>query len=203
MPDVLAVVGEQLRRRCGIAGHRRESTEPAPVAGPGRSRGRGRGEDAPVRRAILLRVTDILERARTKVLDRGDGLSYDELVEVLQLPDDQIPELLELAHEVRMKHCGPEVEVEGIISLKTGGCPEDCHFCSQSGQFTSPVRSVWLDIPQLVKAAEETAATGATEFCIVAAVRGPDERLMSQVRDGDRPRSATPSTSTSPARWAC
>jgi biotin synthase len=43
---------------------------------------------------------------------------------------------------------------------------------------------VWLDIPQLVKAAEETAATGATEFCIVAAVRGPDERLMGQVRDG-------------------
>ena len=71
-----------------------------------------------------------------------------------------------------MTHCGPEIEVEGIISLKTGGCPEDCHFCSQSGQFTSPVRSVWLDIPQLVKAAEETAATGATEFCIVAAVRG-------------------------------
>jgi biotin synthase len=132
----------------------------------------------------LLRVTDILERARAKVLDGGEGLSYDEVVEVLQLPDDQIPELLDLAHAVRMKHCGPEVEVEGIISLKTGGCPEDCHFCSQSGQFTSPVRSVWLDIPQLVKAAEETAATGATEFCIVAAVRGPDERLMSQVRDG-------------------
>src|SRR3982751_5173982 len=83
-----------------------------------------------------------------------------------------------------MKHCGPDVEVEGIISLKTGGCPEDCHFCSQSGQFTSPVRSVWLDIPQLVKAAEETAATGASEFCIVAAVRGPDERLMTQVREG-------------------
>ena len=126
-------------------------------------------------------MTDILERARTKVLNDGQGLSYDELVEVLQLPDDQIPELLQLAHDVRMTHCGPEIEVEGIISLKTGGCPEDCHFCSQSGQFTSPVRSVWLDIPQLVKAAEETAATGATEFCIVAAVRCPDERLMSQV----------------------
>jgi biotin synthase len=132
----------------------------------------------------LLGVTDILERARGTVLDGGEGLSYDELVEVLRLPDERVPALLDLAHEVRMTHCGPEVEVEGIISLKTGGCPEDCHFCSQSGQFTSPVRSVWLDIPQLVKAAEETAATGASEFCIVAAVRGPDERLMSQVRDG-------------------
>jgi len=39
-------------------------------------------------------------------------------------------------------------------------------------------------VPSLVRAARETAATGATEFCIVAAVRGPDERLMNQVRDG-------------------
>jgi biotin synthase len=83
-----------------------------------------------------------------------------------------------------MAWCGPEVEVEGIVSLKTGGCPEDCHFCSQSGQFASPVRAVWLDIPALVEAARQTAQTGATEFCIVAAVRGPDDRLMSQVRAG-------------------
>ncbi len=128
--------------------------------------------------------TDVLERARARVLEAGEGLGYDDLVAVLGLPDERVPELLELAHQVRLRHCGPDVEVEGIVSLKTGGCPEDCHFCSQSGQFTSPVRSVWLDIPQLVKAAEETAATGATEFCIVAAVRGPDDRLMSQVRDG-------------------
>jgi biotin synthase len=40
---------------------------------------------------------------------------------------------------------------------------------------------VWLDIAELVEAAKATAATGATEFCIVAAVRGPDQRLMSQV----------------------
>ncbi|HEX6920891.1 MAG TPA: biotin synthase BioB, partial [Actinomycetes bacterium] len=91
---------------------------------------------------------------------------------------------LALAHEVRMRWCGPEVEVEGIVSVKTGGCPEDCHFCSQSGLFPSPVRAAWLDIPSLVEAAKETAATGATEFCIVAAVRGPDERLMAQMREG-------------------
>jgi biotin synthase len=46
------------------------------------------------------------------------------------------------------------------------------------------VRAAWLDIPSLVKAAVETAATGATEFCIVAAVRGPDERLMAQMAEG-------------------
>ena len=60
------------------------------------------GGTGPPRRRYLRRVTDILERARTKVLHDGEGLSYDELVEVLQLPDDQIPELLQLAHDVRM-----------------------------------------------------------------------------------------------------
>src|SRR4051812_1216102 len=122
--------------------------------------------------------------AREQVLERGEGLTEAQVREVLALPDERIPELLALAHEVRMRWCGPEVEVEGIVSVKTGGCPEDCHFCSQSGLFASPVRAAWLDIPSLVEAARETAATGATEFCIVAAVRGPDERLMKQMREG-------------------
>jgi biotin synthase len=129
-------------------------------------------------------VSDILAEAREQVLERGEGLNQEQTLHVLQLPDDRLDALLELAHDVRMKWCGPDVEVEGIISLKTGGCPEDCHFCSQSGLFASPVRSAWLDIPSLVEAAKQTAKTGATEFCIVAAVRGPDERLLGQVAAG-------------------
>jgi biotin synthase len=129
-------------------------------------------------------VSDILAKARDQVLERGEGLDQDQTLQVLQLPDENLDELLALAHEVRMKWCGPDVEVEGIISLKTGGCPEDCHFCSQSGLFASPVRSAWLDIPSLVEAAKQTAKSGASEFCIVAAVRGPDERLLAQVAAG-------------------
>ncbi|MBC2638500.1 MULTISPECIES: biotin synthase BioB [unclassified Rhodococcus (in: high G+C Gram-positive bacteria)] len=128
--------------------------------------------------------TDILALARDQVLERGEALTESQVFEVLQLPDDRLEELLALAHDVRMKWCGPEVEVEGIISLKTGGCPEDCHFCSQSGLFQSPVRAAWLDIPSLVEAAKQTAKSGASEFCIVAAVRGPDERLLAQVAAG-------------------
>jgi biotin synthase len=128
-------------------------------------------------------IDHILDVARGQVLERGVGLSEAQTLKVLQLPDEETPDALELAHEVRMRWCGPEVEVEGIVSLKTGGCPEDCHFCSQSGRFETPVRAVRLDIPSLVEAARETARTGATEFCIVAAVRGPDARLMAQVRD--------------------
>jgi len=127
---------------------------------------------------------DVLNIARDKALTDGTGLDEVETLACLTLPDDALDDLLALAHEVRLRWCGPAVEAEGIVSVKTGGCPEDCHFCSQSGVFDSPVRSAWLDVPSLVRAARETAATGATEFCIVAAVRGPDERLMSQVRDG-------------------
>ena len=127
--------------------------------------------------------TDVLNRARAQVLERGHGLGEADVLACLQLPDQRIPDLLELAHEVRLRWCGDEVEVEGIVSVKTGGCPEDCHFCSQSGKFTSPVRASRLDVEEMVRAARETRQTGATEFCIVAAVRGPDEKLLAEVAD--------------------
>ena len=129
-------------------------------------------------------TNDVLALAARQVRDEGVGLSEEQILQVLHLGDDRLTELLALAHEVRERWCGPEVEVEGIVSVKTGGCPEDCHFCSQSGLFPTPVRAAWLDIPGLVEAARQTQATGATEFCIVAAVRGPDQRLLSQVREG-------------------
>jgi biotin synthase len=128
-------------------------------------------------------LTEILDVAREQVLERGVGLDETQTLAVLSLPDERLADALQLAHEVRIRWCGPDVEVEGIVSLKTGGCPEDCHFCSQSGRFETPVRATRLDIPSLVEAARQTADTGATEFCIVAAVRGPDARLMAQVRD--------------------
>ncbi len=129
-------------------------------------------------------MADILSQARERVLEGGRGLDEAGVLDILRLPDQQLGAALDLAHQVRMRWCGPDVEVEGIVSLKSGGCPEDCHFCSQSGLFSSPVRGVWLNIPELVEAAKQTAATGATEFCIVAAVRGPDDRMMKQVREG-------------------
>ncbi len=127
---------------------------------------------------------DVLTIAREKVLADGTGLDEAETLGCLTLPDEALDDLLALAHEVRLRWCGPEVEAEGIVSVKTGGCPEDCHFCSQSGRFESPVRATTLDVAGLVEAARQTAATGATEFCIVAAVRGPDQRLLAQVLDG-------------------
>ncbi|HXW33280.1 MAG TPA: biotin synthase BioB [Acidimicrobiales bacterium] len=117
--------------------------------------------------------------AAVALVDERRLLTHDELVRLAVVPDDAVVGLASLAHEVRLAWCGPSVEVEGILSAKTGGCPEDCHFCSQSAQFDSPVKATpFLDTYEVIRAANETASTGASEFCIVLAVRGPDERTM-------------------------
>src|SRR5713226_7632736 len=126
----------------------------------------------------------LLTSAGNALLDERRTLSVDELAELAALPPAAVNALAALAHEVRLVWCGPEVEVEGILSAKTGGCPEDCHFCSQSARFESPVKATpFLDLDELLGAAEETARLGASEFCIVLAIRGPDSRVMRQLLD--------------------
>jgi biotin synthase len=124
----------------------------------------------------------LLAAAGDAVLDDRRPLSLEELAALADLPDDAVPALASLAHEVRLAWCGSEVEIEGILSAKTGGCPEDCNFCSQSAQFDTPVKATpFLDAEEIVKAAQETADIGASEFCIVLAVRGPNPILMDQL----------------------
>jgi biotin synthase len=123
-----------------------------------------------------------LHAARQALLVERRPLADAELTALAELPADALGPLAELAHEVRLAWCGDEVEVEGILSVKTGGCPEDCHFCSQSSHFDTPVKATpFLDTEEVLAAARETLATGATEFCIVLAVRGPDERTLQRI----------------------
>jgi biotin synthase len=123
-----------------------------------------------------------IRAAQDALLEERRMLTADELADLAYVPDESVPSLAALAHEVRMAWCGPEVEVEGILSAKTGGCPEDCHFCSQSSKFDTVVKATpFLDTDEVLEAARETAALGASEFCIVLAVRGPDERTMERI----------------------
>src|ERR671918_760663 len=129
-----------------------------------------------------MRSTGILHDVRRSVLEEKRDLTLGELRALADLPPERIPSLAGLAHEVRVQRCGPEVEVEGILSAKTGGCPEDCHFCSQSSRFESPVRPTgYLDFDEVLTAARETARLGASEFCIVMALRGPDDATVDRV----------------------
>ena len=125
---------------------------------------------------------DVIASARDQLVVRRERLAPEQLAELAAVPDAMVPSLAALAHEVRLAWCGDTVEVEGILSAKTGGCPEDCHFCAQSARFDTPVLATpFLDTEQVLGAARETAALGASEFCLVLAVRGPDERTMGRL----------------------
>lgn len=133
---------------------------------------------------LVLPARELLRTLEDALLEDRRHLTAEELADAAALPDESVPSLAALAHEVRLAWCGPEVEVEGILSAKTGGCPEDCHFCSQSAKFESIVKATpFLDPDEIMSAAAETKELGASEFCIVLAVRGPDERVMSQLLD--------------------
>jgi biotin synthase len=127
-------------------------------------------------------VRRLLSDAGDALLDERRFLTADELARLADVPDRSVPALAALAHEVRLAHSGPTVEIEGILSAKTGGCPEDCSFCSQSSRYETPVKATpFLDTDEVLLAAEETARLGASEFCIVLAMRGPDERTMARI----------------------
>jgi biotin synthase len=127
-------------------------------------------------------VSPLIADARAALLDDRRPLTLGELADLASVASDQVPALAALAHEVRLAWRGPTVEVEGILSAKTGGCPEDCHFCSQSTAFETEVQATpFLDPDEVLAAAQETADLGASEFCIVLAVRGPDERTMQRL----------------------
>lgn len=125
-----------------------------------------------------------LATAEHALLTERRRLTRDEALAVAHLPLDELPSLVALAHKVRLEWCGPEVELESLINAKSGACPEDCAFCSQSVRYDSGVDVYpFLSIDEIVEAAHATKAAGATQFCIVVAVRGPEERLLRRVID--------------------
>ncbi len=126
--------------------------------------------------------TAVIPSLAERVLADKRPIDVDEARALVDLPASELPALLNLAHEVRRKWWGDGVELESLISAKTGGCSEDCGFCSQSIHFDSPAqRHPFLPLEDVLAAARATEASGASHFCIVVAVRGPDTRLLNQV----------------------
>ena len=125
-----------------------------------------------------------LARAEAALLEERRPLTRAEVDAVAALPLDHLPDLVALAHRVRLAYCGPAVELESLVNAKSGACPEDCAFCSQSARHASDVDVYpFLDLDEVLDAARATRAAGATQFCIVVAVRGPEERLLAKVID--------------------
>src|SRR5215813_13186074 len=108
---------------------------------------------------------EALAVAEAALLDERRSLTRDEALAVAAVPLDELPVLIAVAHRVRLAYCGSEVELESLINAKSGACPEDCAFCSQSARFETGVDVyAFLDLDDVVAAARSTRDAGATQF---------------------------------------
>ncbi len=123
-----------------------------------------------------------IEAARLRVLENGLPADRQLLEALVRLPDTDVPDLLTLADAVRERYCGNGIAVEVLYNAKKGGCSEDCHFCSQSARFATDVDAEpFSSVEGFVEAARAAHLRGASEFCIVVAVRGPSTKLLERV----------------------
>ena len=103
--------------------------------------------------------------------------------QVEELFDAPFNDLLHRAHEVHRRHFDPNaVQLSTLLSVKTGGCPEDCAYCPQAARYHTGVADEALLAVEEVRAAARLAkANGATRFCMGAAWRGPRQRDLERV----------------------
>ena len=106
--------------------------------------------------------------------------SLDAIEALFALP---LPELLYRAQTVHREHFNPaEVELATLLSIKTGGCPEDCAYCPQAARYDTGVEATKLSTVEEVETAARAAkAAGATRFCMGAAWRAPKDRDIDNV----------------------
>ena len=106
------------------------------------------------------------------------------LAEAQALFDLPFNDLLFHAQRVHRRHFDPNrVQVSTLLSVKTGGCPEDCAYCPQSVRHdTGLEREELLQASEVVAAAEAAKRRGATRFCMGAAYRNPKPRQLEQIK---------------------
>jgi biotin synthase len=92
-------------------------------------------------------------------------------------------DLVHLAQTVHRQHFDPNrIQFSTLLSIKTGGCPEDCAYCPQSAHFTTGVKAEKLmEVPAVLAAARAAKKAGATRYCMGAAWRSPKERDLEKV----------------------
>ncbi|MEM8671159.1 MAG: biotin synthase BioB [Planctomycetota bacterium] len=112
----------------------------------------------------------------------GDQIGREEALAILKSPDAELLALLAAGFRIRQKHFGRTVQLYFLMSAKSGLCPEDCHYCSQSKISDAAIPKYnMLRRDDLLKAAEMAAERGAKTYCLVISARGPNEREISAV----------------------
>src|ERR1044071_6880007 len=103
--------------------------------------------------------------------------------EVRALFELPFPELMHRAAQAHRENFDPcEVQISTLLSIKTGGCPEDCAYCPQSAKFDTGVSAEKLmDLDAVLTEARAAKAGGASRFCMGAAWRSPKDRDLDKV----------------------
>jgi biotin synthase len=116
-----------------------------------------------------------------RVLD-GHQLTANEALAVLEAPDGEILELLSAAYRVRSRYFGNTVQLYFLMNAKSGLCPEDCGYCSQSKISEAEIPKYnLLNAAKILDGARLAAERNAKTYCIVISARGPSERELNAV----------------------
>jgi biotin synthase len=104
----------------------------------------------------------------------------EEIAALFALP---FPELMFRAQSVHRRHFDPtQVQISTLLSIKTGGCPEDCAYCPQAAQYDTGVKAAKLmDVATVLADAKKARDAGATRFCMGAAWRAPKDKDLDAV----------------------
>jgi biotin synthase len=113
---------------------------------------------------------------------KGEVLTKEEAIEVLTSSDEELLPLLHAAYRVRKHYYGNKVKLNMIVNAKSGFCPENCGYCSQSIVSNAPIQKYkFLEKDTIVAGAREALARQAGTYCIVASGRGASNREVDRV----------------------
>lgn len=112
----------------------------------------------------------------------GHRLNRDEALAILDSPDDELLDVLAASFRIRRQHFGRRVQLYFLMNAKSGLCPEDCGYCSQSKVSEAEIpRYNLLNSEKLLAGARVAAERNAKTYCIVISARGPSEREMNAI----------------------
>ncbi|MCY7969104.1 biotin synthase BioB [Bacillus haynesii] len=118
-----------------------------------------------------------------RVLDGGE-VTEKEALSILECPDDEVLLLMHAAFQIRKRYYGKKVKLNMIMNAKSGLCPENCGYCSQSSISKAPIDSYrMVDKTTLLEGAKRAHDLNIGTYCIVASGRGPSNREVDQVVD--------------------
>jgi biotin synthase len=127
-----------------------------------------------------LTTTDTLSTSQPATRTRTDEWTTDRILDLFDLP---LASLVHQAQTIHRQHHAPDqIQLSSLLSIKTGGCPEDCAYCPQSSHHdvtgnTHPL----MPLDDVLNAARTARANGAQRFCMGAAWRSPTEKQIDQV----------------------